>query len=697
MEELKEFGFVPEEDLAEFGFEPETTSRGVSAGEQPQVSAGEAALAGAKSGATFGFADELAGATQSGLDKFQSLLNQYGMMKKSPTQVSEELAAQGFTGDIGPTSRGEMYRDVRDQAREQEKMAMEQQPGAFFAGSLAGGAAVPMGSIGQLTKGATLGQKVLTGAKVGLGAGMLAGAGTSEAETIPELAGDIGVGGGVGLVAGGVLPPVISGGTALAKETAGFGKQIGQFFLGRPVEAFTQGVRGIPLFGDEAATALQQEAGAIGKDIGESVIERGKRLAKLKTRMIERAEKRGIRLDENKVDEFLSKYESIPVKSNLAKAQQEAADLEELLRSANLGRKVKKEFTESTPGALQKAQLNEEVRLAEERAIQSGIDPADIDTVFEETDSTGKTVAVLRQMLRDAEGNPIGYKKLKSFSFGPDELSPDLKLKTKTVRAEDRDLPKISEAEQLRKDLSLKSRLGDEAYKTPEAKQAATQAAIELRDMIREKLPNLKPTDEAISSLNKATEILGVDAQDADPYKIMNKFIQIVNARGSDAITSGKFHQVSKDFMAALQKGDAKTAEKFGRQLEDLANRSEVRDILNQTPGALNWIQSIRLIATSAAGATGRLAGLGVQGAKNVATAGRSLTKLAPQEWQNYAARALQRGDKVGERLSQELSKLANATDSKVRTATLFSIMQNPQYREILNQMSDEDGRENIK
>lgn len=697
MEELKEFGFVPEEDLTEFGFEPETTSRSVSAGEQPQISAGEAAFEGVKSGATFGFADELSGATQSGLDKLQSLLNQYGMMKKSPTQVSEELAAQGFTGDIGPTSRGQMYRDVRDQAREQEKLAMEQQPGAFFAGSLAGGAAVPMGSIGQIAKGATLGQKVLTGAKVGLGTGMLAGAGTSESETIPELAGDIGVGGGAGLVIGGALPPVISGATALGKEVYDFGKQVGKFFLGRPVEAFKQGVRGIPLFGDEAATALQQEAGAIGKDIGESVIERGKRLAKLKTRIIQRAEKRGIRLDENKVDEFLSKYESIPVKSNLPKAQQEAADLEELLRSAKSGRIIKKEVTDETPGALQKMRQIEELKLAENRAIQSGVNPDDIDTVFEPTDLTGKSVAVVRQMMRDETGQPIGYKKLASKLIDESEYDPSFNLRTEKVRAQDRDLPKISEAEQLRKDLSLKSRLGDEAYKTPEVKQAATEAAIQLRDMIRTKLPKLKPTDEAISNLNKATEILGVDAQDADPYKIMNKFIQIVNARGSDAITSGKFSQISKDFMEALQKGDAKTAEKFGRQLEDLANRSEVRDILNQTPGALNWIQSIRLMATSAAGATGRLAGLGVQGAKNVATAGRSLTKLAPQEWQNYASRALQRGDKVGKRLSQELSKLADAADSKARTATLFSIMQNPQYREILNQMSDEDGRENTK
>jgi hypothetical protein len=696
MDELEEFGFVPEEDLSEFGFVPETADRSVS-GAESQISASDAALEGVKAGATFGFADEMAGTTQSGLDTIQGLLSKFGMMKKSPTQVSEELAAQGFTGDIGPTSSGQMYTDVRDEARAQEKLAMEQQPLAYFGGSLAGGAAVPMGAIGQLPKAASLGQKVLTGAKVGLGTGLVAGAGTSEAETIPEFAGDVALGGATGLTVGATLPPAISGVKAAGKELYNLGKQGGKFFLGRPDLAFKQGAQGLPLFGDEAATALQQDIGKTGKEIGESMIDRGQRLAKLKVRLIERAEKRGIRLDENKVDEFLSKYESVPVKSNLSKAQQEAADLEELLRSAKSGRIVKKEITKEKPGAVQKMRQIEELKLAENRAIESGVDPEDIDTVFEETDLPGKTVAVIRQVLRNEAGEPTGYKKLASKLIDESEYDPSFKIKTEKVRAQDRDLPRISEAEQLRKDLALKSKLGDEAYKTPEATRAATQAATELRDMIREKLPGLKPTDEAISNLNRSAEIIGVNLRDDDPIKVMGKFVQMLQAEGSDSITASKFKQTSQDFVEALQKGDAKTADKFGKELETLANRAEVRDILSQTPGALNWIQAMRLIATSSAGATGRLVGLGVQGAKNVASGARSLTKLAPQEWQNYAARAMQRGDKAGERLSQELSKLANSADSKARTATLFSIMQNPQYREILNQMSDEDGRENTK
>ena len=71
----------------------------------PEVSQGKAALLGASQGATMGFSDEIGAGVQSSADRIQSLLNRYtGLVDKSPTQVSEELAGQGFAGDIGPTS-----------------------------------------------------------------------------------------------------------------------------------------------------------------------------------------------------------------------------------------------------------------------------------------------------------------------------------------------------------------------------------------------------------------------------------------------------------------------------------------------------------------------------------------------------------------------------------------------------------------
>ena len=97
------------------------------------------ALLGSQQGLTVGFADELGGGIQASLDKGQQLLNKLGLGGESPTQVNERLTKEGFTGDVGPTSTKELYREARDENRQAHKEAQEANPWSYLGGELAGG------------------------------------------------------------------------------------------------------------------------------------------------------------------------------------------------------------------------------------------------------------------------------------------------------------------------------------------------------------------------------------------------------------------------------------------------------------------------------------------------------------------------------------------------------------------------------
>jgi len=157
----------------------------------PEVSQPEAALEGAKQGVTMGFADEAGAGVQSSMDKMQRLLNEYtGLVGKSPTQVSEQLASEGFTGDLGPTSSEELYEEAVGEERKKLQAAEEQHPGTTMTADIAAGMLLPI-------PGAKLASKALPNAiegikgaskiKKGLAAGAITGAGEAAGRTEEDL------------------------------------------------------------------------------------------------------------------------------------------------------------------------------------------------------------------------------------------------------------------------------------------------------------------------------------------------------------------------------------------------------------------------------------------------------------------------------------------------------------------------------
>lgn len=169
----------------------------------PQVTQPQAALTGAQQGLTMGFADELGGMTQSGLDRFQRLLNEYtGLVGKSPTQISEELAQQGFQGDLGPTSSDELYKEATAEGRRELAASEEQHPWTTGLTDVASSMLIPGAAIGKIAKAPkaiSKLDKVRKGAATGMGVGALEAAGRTEEDiSSPEGREDVAMGASLG-------------------------------------------------------------------------------------------------------------------------------------------------------------------------------------------------------------------------------------------------------------------------------------------------------------------------------------------------------------------------------------------------------------------------------------------------------------------------------------------------------------------
>lgn len=165
MEDFDPDEYLAESDLPDTSdFDPDEYLGRAPGGPSALDSAGR----GFVQGTTAGFADELGGAIQGGLDKV------YGLFGDSPTEVNERLQREGFTGDIGPTSSGGMYKQGRDEMRALDQEAKKANPGMYMAGEIGGGilsaAATPGLNIAKGAKLATVaGKSGLAGGAAGLG------------------------------------------------------------------------------------------------------------------------------------------------------------------------------------------------------------------------------------------------------------------------------------------------------------------------------------------------------------------------------------------------------------------------------------------------------------------------------------------------------------------------------------------------
>lgn len=176
-----------------------------------EIGKAESAFRGGIGGITFGFGDELGGH----LEALGSKIGVRGLGSPNLKDVrleSDQEDAQSYD---------EIYQAMRDRRRALDKAAEEQNPISFTAGNIAGGiATVPVGgavlkgatSIPQIAPAATAakqffdtGSNLQKAVKLGIAEGGAYGAGSSEGDSINEVAFDTLKGAGVGGLSAGVF------------------------------------------------------------------------------------------------------------------------------------------------------------------------------------------------------------------------------------------------------------------------------------------------------------------------------------------------------------------------------------------------------------------------------------------------------------------------------------------------------------
>lgn len=206
----------------------------------------EAGALGAAQGATFGFGDELYGAGKGLIDTLTG---------DKPADMDTLMEA---------------YRSNRDAARSRIGEAEEANPVTYNLANVLGGFAVPAGALGATGKAATFAGKVGKGVATGLGAGALAGLGTSEGDLtkgeVGQVASDVGktaaLGGALGGAAHAVIPEV----------TGATGKWLDTFKRYQQIKNATkQAAAGVEMAGPAAEERISRVGKGVAEDIGKTI------------------------------------------------------------------------------------------------------------------------------------------------------------------------------------------------------------------------------------------------------------------------------------------------------------------------------------------------------------------------------------------------------------------------------------------
>ena len=199
------------------------------------------ALKGYTSGVTLGGQGVLGGVVQAGIDSAVSAGHNIlpNLIDPSPTQRNAMLKEKGATGNFGPTNEKDLYYQGKHETNADFDKAREKNPYTFGATELAGGLALPLGSIAkgaQAIKGASPLAKIIAATKAGAKTGAMVGGAGGFIGGRSDLGGDesnplgvvkdVAIGTGLGTVIGGGLGGAVSGISEGAKALTGGWKNI---------------------------------------------------------------------------------------------------------------------------------------------------------------------------------------------------------------------------------------------------------------------------------------------------------------------------------------------------------------------------------------------------------------------------------------------------------------------------------------
>lgn len=569
---------------------------------------------GAAQGATFGTADELAGAAASPMGGVKQFLSDLGM---------------DYTGDTDVAK----YKKERDISRQRFEQSEQAYPKTTFLGNI-GGAILPailtggesaVAEGGEALAGAAAKRGLLEGAggaaATGAKYGAATGLGTSKAEDIGGLAKDVGASTllGAGLGIAGQTAANTGMPQATAKYIGQKGKDIGSAFadLG-PVKgivgAFNAGLEGTRLFGEEARKVIQDKLNGIIQDLGSNLDDKAKDVLDQKLETLMTSPKS---VDvQNWYDDFMKAVDRAENQNNDPVATPEFKRLRDIATNFVRGKEVAGPITEGETTLLQKNRVPVQVQ--------------------------------------NGQASPIAVDQLRRELANLSSASEN-SLKNPSARA-----------------IATTGVTGTEEEVTPFLQQLGFGPnAPGLKPMIEQAEPAVAPLNKTLSTINTAQEAMPTLSQ-----ALQSESMSTTGARARPIIK-----QLGQTLQGTEFEGAVPAIEKQA-QLNELARKAGMKGL--GTGFTHTLLGSVEAVGTTGANA----AGLAAREAGNVITSvGKSLFSLAPQRFQELASKA---ASSVTDKASGEVAKVmqqASQKDNVGRNALMFTLMQNPAYREKIHDL----------
>lgn len=256
----------------------------------------------------------------------------------------------------------------------------------------------------------------------------------------------------------------------------------------------------------------------------------------------------------------------------------------------------------------------------------------------------------------------------------PDEAPVDPNELTSTVK----------QMAGLKSGLSELSSYGNNSLQSGFGNATAKTGAQTVGNALEDAVPTLEDANDTFSSVDKANRMLGVkpgSTDDAATLKLGNLINSLKN--NTKAGNSARFK-----FGNAIDNlgDDSDLADQFQSDALDTAKRVETaRQAGSEQFGAGGIVGALKGGSLQAANAAGQAVGSIGQSmvGKSVGGAAKYLSNLGPDSLQTIAKAVSDHGGDVGQKLGNILNEAASR-DETGRNALIFTLMQNPVYRQLL-------------
>lgn len=425
-------------------------------------------------------------------------------------------------------------------------------------------------NVPMLTKGLRgIVSKGVEGAARGAGAGALAAIGVSEADLIEayekpekreEIVNRLKEEGMSGAEIGAMLGVALN---TLGGAYKGTRKKMAQSDTGKAAkEAQVYGEFGQDVFGSQAKGEAIEDALRSGVSLNDEVNAMRDAAGKL----VARAAKGDVDpVDMARRFRWYRNYLA-NIKSDKPEVQAQIQKLQKVLDDFELGKQTK--VLRDIPGKKGKGDaLKEAHRIKQIEAEAKGVNPDDVELLaMQDPDHPDRLIGMIRVARRSKKtGEVTGYSTQRATSFDPNESN--LKQKLVTVRQGGKGSnPTAEELVGLKQDFQSYTPKGDDALKSNEAKAKALAVTKNLDKVLSNRNPELKQANQLYNTVNEAMSKLNLDAK-ADFHQALNKLGSRILVKEGEGVAGFKSKLAFEEFLNEVRKIDPRKAAALEEEL----------------------------------------------------------------------------------------------------------------------------------